>query len=153
MAVITFYGKPNCVNNSKQRDILTAAGHTVIVRDILQHPWTQESLFDFLKSRPFEQWFNRTAPAIKSGSLNPDDLSDTEALHMMVEAPILIKRPLLEFEEYKLSGFDATELDAIIGLDPLDGDQQRTATLIEDVKVCPHLTTSHDCDTLEKKAS
>ena len=153
MAVITFYGKPNCINNRKQRDILTAAGHSVIVRDILQHPWTRESLYEFLKSRPFDQWFNRTAPAIKSGSLDPDVLSDSEALHMMLEAPILIKRPLLEFEGYKLCGFDAIELDAIIGLDPLDGNKQQTASLIEDVKVCPHLASTNDCDTLEKKAS
>ena len=55
MAVITFYGKPNCINNRKQRDILVQAGHTVVVRDILAQPWTQESLLSFLQSRPFSR--------------------------------------------------------------------------------------------------
>lgn len=141
MAVITFYGKPNCINNRKQRDLLIQAGHTVMVRDIRLQRWTQESLHSFLKSRSFEEWFNPSAPDIQSGNLDPDILSDSEALHLMLEAPNLINGPLLEFDDYRLCGFDAEELDAIIGLEPLNGDQQRTAS------------RSREGITLEKKAS
>lgn len=154
MAIMTFYGKPNCVNNRKQRDRLIAAGHTVIVRDILQFPWSTELLHSFLKSRPFEAWFNRTAPSIKSGHFNPDELSDSEALNLMVENPILIKRPLLEFDTYKLAGFDVTELDALIGMEPVKGSGWEIgAKATENFSLCPHLGSSDNCDTLEKKAS
>lgn len=118
MAVIAFYGKPDCVENRRQRDRLIAAGHTVIERNISKIPWTSEHLYSFLKSRPFEAWFDRSAPGIVAGHFVPDILTDTEALNAMLVAPGLIQRPLLEFDEFKLCGFDAEELDALIGMDP-----------------------------------
>ncbi|MCF7975044.1 MAG: nitrogenase-associated protein [Phycisphaerae bacterium] len=154
MAIITFYGKPNCVNNRKQRDRLIAAGHTVIVRDILQFPWTADLLHSFLKSRPFDAWFNRNAPAITSGWIEPEVLTDTEALNTMLELPILINRPLLEFDEYKLCGFDIEELDALIGLTPIQGGEHDIhAQFKKNMTVRPHGHTPDHHDTLEKKAS
>jgi len=151
MAIITFYGKPNCVNNRKQRDRLIAAGHTVIVRDILRFPWTADLLHSFLKSRPFEAWFNRSAPAITSGWIEPEVLTDTEALNAMLELPILINRPLMEFDEYKLCGFDAGELDALIGLPPIEHDVN--AQFKKNMTMRPHGDMPGHFDTLEKKAS
>ena len=44
MATIQFYQKPGCVTNARQKRMLEAAGHTVIARNLLAEPWTEESL-------------------------------------------------------------------------------------------------------------
>ena len=69
MAVITFYGKPNCINNRKQRDILIQAGHTVLARDILLHHWTQESLLGNLISTDRSDYISQEGIDILVGEI------------------------------------------------------------------------------------
>jgi len=47
MTIITFYEKPGCGNNTKQKVLLAAAGHQVIPRDLLAEPWTKQRLLEF----------------------------------------------------------------------------------------------------------
>ena len=47
MANVTFYEKPGCRNNTKQKILLLAAGHNLEAKSLLTEPWTPETLRPF----------------------------------------------------------------------------------------------------------
>ena len=119
MATVVFYEKPGCRGNAHQKGLLEASGHTVIARNILKTDWMRLQLLPFLQSLPVSSWFNRNAPLVKSGAVDPDsfDTADvTTVLSMMIENPILIRRPLLEVDGVCRAGFDAEAIHQWIGL-------------------------------------
>ncbi len=135
MAEIIFWEKPGCKGNSRQKEILLASGHELIVRDLLTENWSEESLAHFFGDRPVSDWFNITNPRVKSGELIPSEIVAAEALKMMVVEPLLIVRPLMQVGEQRLSGFDVEQVHNWIGLS-LDSVGER------DPKNCPCVTTS-----------
>jgi nitrogenase-associated protein len=120
MSELVFYEKPGCIGNGMQKSLLRSQGISFQVRDLLSHPWTAASLRDYFGTSAVTEWFNSSAPAIKSGEIAIGSLSEAEALALMLQDPILIKRPLLEFGDLKQSGFIAGPvLDALeVNLDP-----------------------------------
>lgn len=116
MARIVFYEKPRCVGNARQRALLIRSGHELEVRDILSEPWTADRLRPFFGGRPVGEWFNRSAPRVKSGEVTPDELSEQEALTLMLQEPLLIRRPLMQVGDQCRAGFDMAEVDAWVGL-------------------------------------
>jgi nitrogenase-associated protein len=116
MAVVTFYEKPGCKGNLRQKTLLAAAGHTVQAKSLKTEPWTADRLLAFLGKVPVSAWFNPAAPDIKSGEIVPENLSFEDALHMLLHNPLLIRRPLMEIGEERVVGFDIAAVDAWIGL-------------------------------------
>ena len=116
MAVVTFYEKPGCKGNLRQKTLLAAAGHTVQAKSLKAEAWTTERLLAFLGPLPVAQWFNRSAPAVKSGEIVPENLGFEHALHLLLENPLLIRRPLMEVGEERMVGFDTAAVDAWLGL-------------------------------------
>ena len=116
MVEVLFFEKPGCVNNRRQKALLAAAGHRVVARDLLQEPWTPEALARFVRPLPKAQWFNPSAPRIKSGELDPAKLTEEAALAAMVADPLLIRRPLMQVADQCRVGFDPVAVHAWIGL-------------------------------------
>lgn len=116
MTIVTFYEKPGCVNNARQKVLLAAAGHTVLAKNLLSEPWSKERLLAFFGKRPVAEWFNRAAPKVKSGEIVPEMLDAETALALMRAEPLLIRRPLIEADGQRLAGFDAEVIDAWLGL-------------------------------------
>lgn len=137
MSELVFYEKPGCVGNGMQQGVLLSQGVRFEVRDLLSEPWSVERLRPFFADKPVAAWFNETAPAIKSGEIAIHDLSETEALALMIQTPILIRRPLLAFGALKQSGFAAGPvLDALgVVLDAAD-----------DLQSCPMIDTPTVCE-------
>ncbi|EIZ79693.1 hypothetical protein WSK_1773 [Novosphingobium sp. Rr 2-17] len=135
---VRFYEKPGCVTNKRQKALLIAAGHAVEARDLLAEPWTAGRLMAFFGALPPHQWFNRAAPAIKSGEVDPDGLDHATAMALLLADPLLIRRPLIEAGDWRCTGFDLAALDQAIGLPsvapegPLEGCAHG-----ESVRVCP----------------
>lgn len=100
------------MNNTRQKALLAEAGHLLIVYNLLQQPWVeqQDKLFSFFGNTPVNDWFNRSAPAIKNGGVIPERLNEKQALELMVNDPLLIRRPLLEIEGKRFIGFDTAVL-------------------------------------------
>lgn len=115
MAVVTFYEKPGCRNNTRQKQILTEAGHQVVALDLLREPWTVERLQAFFGDRPVAEWFNRAAPRVTSGEVVPEALDAANALGMMLADPLLIRRPLIEVDGRRMIGFAAADLAPLLG--------------------------------------
>ena len=136
MAVVTFYEKPGCKGNLRQKTLLAAAGHSVHAKSLKAEPWTAATLLAFLGALPISEWFNRSAPAVKAGEIVPEALDFENALCLLLENPLLIRRPLMQVGETRMVGFDATAVDAWIGL--------RGVALPEgDIEACVHGPTGH----------
>lgn len=120
MTCIVFYEKPGCASNRRQKQLLRAAGFELQVRDLLQEPWSAEQLRPFFGERPVAEWFNRAAPAIKSGEVDPQALSAEQALELMLAQPLLIRRPLISGANLRLAGFDPLALNALLPEDRLE---------------------------------
>jgi nitrogenase-associated protein len=116
MATVTFLEKTGCSGNALQKKLLAASGHEVQARDLRQVNWTNTSLLDFLAGLPVDRWFNRSAPAIKSGEIVPEELDEATALALLRDNPLLIRRPLLQVGKERMVGFDAERIHAWIGL-------------------------------------
>ncbi len=130
MANVIFYEKPGCINNTKQKILLQGAGHDLQVHNLLTTPWTEERLRQFFGHRPVKDWFNPTAPRIKSGEIVPSKLDEETALKLMIVDPLLIRRPLIQVEDVCLVGFDLDYIDSWIGLKAKD-------SVTEDLETCP----------------
>lgn len=138
MAFIQFYEKPGCINGEKQKHILAKAGNVLECVNILEYPWSREELTQFFAVSEPSLIMNHTAPAIKKGEIVPADLLYEDAVSLMLEDPILIKRPLIQVDGLSIQGFTDERLTPYLGA--WDGE--------EDVVTCPNLQTL-SCD--EKK--
>ena len=143
MVTVIFYEKPGCINNTKQKSLLSTAGHTVDARNLLTEPWTPDRLRQFFGDRPIATCFNRTAPAIKSGQVQPELLKDDVALALMVQDPLLIRRPLMQVGDRCEVGFDKELVDQWIGLQAVKGKQEKRDRLIhQDLETCPNVAAT-----------
>ena len=92
----------------------------MVAYSLLTEPWTAEKLRSFFGNRPVIEWFNKAAPRIKSGEVNPENISAENALVMMLRDPLLIRRPLIQVGDKREVGFDVEKIDAWIGLKAVD---------------------------------
>ena len=137
MAIVLFYEKPGCINNTKQKVLLAAAGHTVQAKNLLTEKWTAQRLRAFFGDLPVAEWFNHSAPRVRDGEIWPHRLTGAQAIAMMLEDPLLIRRPLMEVDGQRRVGFDQDEVERWIGLGSklignLIGKARR-----EDLETCP----------------
>jgi arsenate reductase-like glutaredoxin family protein len=72
---VTFYEKPGCAGNARQKEILRQAGLRLEVRNLLAEPWTPERLRPFFGERPVGDWLTSppraSNPARSIPSLSP----------------------------------------------------------------------------------
>ena len=138
MAFIQFFEKPGCINGEKQKNILIEAGNVLECVNILEHTWSREELAPFIVDNEPALIMIHTAPAIKKGEIVPENLQYNEAVTLMIENPILIKRPLIRVDGMSTQGFTDERLAPYLG----SWDRE------DDVVTCPNLQ-SISCD--EKK--
>jgi len=140
MAVIQFYEKPGCIGNKRQKRMLEQAGHHLVVHDLLSEPWSKGRLRRFFGLLPVSEWFNRSAPALKRGDINPERLKSEQALAMMIKDPLLIRRPLMEANGRTWVGFDLQQMDGMLSGVP-----------VGDFEACP--TPNNPCTEQSREAS
>lgn len=139
MATVIFYEKPGCINNTKQKSLLKAAGHDVQAQNLLTEAWTTESLRLFFNNLPVTEWFNRSAPLVKSGDVVPEQMDAETALKLMVREPLLIRRPLVQVGDRREVGFDVELIDTWIGLQAVDDTHKAISQnlMSQDLQNCP----------------
>ena len=118
MTTIIFYQKPGCATNARQKRMLEAAGHTVVAESLLTEPWSAEALLGFFGSTPVATWFNSAAPRIRSGEIAPGKLDASDAIALMLDDPLLIRRPLVEADGQRCAGFDREPVTSLLGHSP-----------------------------------
>ncbi len=113
--IVSFYEKPGCKGNARQKVQLKELGYVVQSVDMISKKWEQESLTKFFQGESPHQFVNQRAPIVTSGELDPSDLSEGDLLEQMVNNPILIKRPLLFFRGKFGVGFDSELAAELLG--------------------------------------
>jgi nitrogenase-associated protein len=116
MADVIFFEKPGCGGNARQKALLEQAGHRLTVHDLFAQSWTAASLRPFFGDHPVAEWFNRSAPAIKSGAIDPAAHDEDSAMAVLLADPKLIRRPLMQVGSRRECGFDVATVQAWIGL-------------------------------------
>jgi len=116
MPVLSFYGKPACATNRRQKALLRAAGFDLEEVDLLQHPWQREELAAFFSGMPVSEWFNPSAPQLKYGQVDPAALAAAQALDLLLAEPLLIRRPLLQYGDARMAGFDPGRVEHMLGV-------------------------------------
>lgn len=137
MAEVLFYEKRGCINNTKQKQLLKQAAHTVNAKDLLAEPWSASRLRLFFGDKPLDEWFNHSAPSIKEGKIDPTLMNEEQALEAMCKEPLLIRRPLMQVGNEYCIGFDMAWVDAWIGLKVVNTDQ--------DLENCPRSHEKENC--------
>jgi len=152
VASVVFYEKPGCGTNARQKLALAAAGHTLEVRNLLTEPWTAERLAGFFGDTPVSTWFNPAAPAVKSGAVDPATATADAAIALMLEQPILIRRPLVEAEGVRCAGFDREPIPSLLaaGSAPPRGDLEGCSRPAA-ATPCPAPTLPKPSDTAAKR--
>lgn len=143
MTALVFYEKPGCAGNARQKRLLRAAGVELEVRDLLAEPWTAPRLRAFFGDLPVAQWFNRSAPRVKSGDVDPDRIGAEGALALMLAEPLLIRRPLLEWRDWRAVGFDMAAIGRALAL-------REVPAAPADIESCR--SAAHHCATPEVQA-
>jgi len=133
--LIEFYEKPGCINNTKQKNMLEAQGYTVSPHSILTYPWTVDALRPFFGGMSVVDWFNKAAPRIKSGEVNPSDFDETTAIEAMIADPLLIRRPLINADGELACGFDNDLVDRLL--------EKQDVSNLQD---CPNSAKNNRCD-------
>jgi len=141
MVDIVFYEKPGCINNTQQKKLLANAGHQVECRNLLTEQWTREKLLDYFDGMSVTMWFNTSAPDIKSGAIDPSELSEEAALDLMIIYPLLIRRPLMRVDGEHWVGFETGLVHEWIGLNDITGK--------EDLGTCQQ-QSGHGCNVPDK---
>ena len=113
---VVFYGKPTCVNNRKQVRLLVQAGVDVAQRNIFEVQWSTSRLSRFFNGVPLLDCVNPSAPLVKSKEIDVENLSRFALLQMMCLSPVLIRRPLIVYEDRYWVGFNWKQLCAEMGL-------------------------------------
>ena len=145
MATIQFFEKPGCINNTKQKKLLTLAGHVVFARNLLTHPWTRDQLLAYFGDIPLPRWFNPTAPAITRGGFDPQRQTPESAIDAMLKDPLLIRRPLIEISGEKMVGFDLEAINRIAAIGPTE-DPELNQLMNENLVDCPRQAAGTQCD-------
>lgn len=140
MATILFYEKPGCSSNTRQKQLLRAAGAALEVHNLLTEAWTPARLHEFFAGKPVTDWFNRNAPDVKSGAVNPAAMDADSALNAMLANPLLIRRPLIATGTFRCSGFDWPALAEQLCL-PIPVENTISGNAI-DLEACKHHATA-----------
>lgn len=115
MPHLIFWWKPHCATNRRQIAWLRQAGCQVVVRDLLAEPWQVAHLRGFFGTRPLAEWFNPAAPQMRDGRIDLATLAglgEARVLAQLIAEPLLIRRPLIEFDGRCHCGFDVDWLAA-----------------------------------------
>lgn len=140
MSVVVFYEKPGCMGNHRQKALLSSMGIRLDVRNLLAAPWTAAALRAFFGNEPVRQWFNSSAPQVRSGGLAIDTCDEQEALELMLAEPLLIRRPLLQFREHRQSGFIAGPVFDALGVHIDDAGDLQSCPMSESDSRCGDAT-------------
>ena len=80
-------------------------------RDFFRQPFSEQELRELLDERPPAEVFAWRSPSFKVLRLAPDGLSDDALVHLMLQEPRLIRRPLLLVGKRLIIGADKKALD------------------------------------------
>jgi arsenate reductase (glutaredoxin) len=106
--MVHIYGIPNCGSVKKAFSWLSENGIKFQFHDFKNEPVTEKKIAAWLTLQPLEILLNKKSTAWKGLTLVAQKkcVKESEAIKIMEATSNLIKRPVIEFEDKVLVGFD-----------------------------------------------
>jgi len=114
---IVFYEKQGCAGNARQKKLLNQCGYELDVKNMLENHWSMDELQSFFYGLGINDIVNTSAPDIKNNLIDLEKTTKDDLVKMMIDKPLLIKRPLMIYNGHKLCGFDTNRLSEILNVD------------------------------------
>jgi Spx/MgsR family transcriptional regulator len=113
---ITLYGIPNCDTVKKARTWLEARGLAYIFHDYKKAGASADKLAGWIAAAGLNTVLNRAGTTFKKlPEERREGLDEAGAIVLMVEAPSMIKRPVVEYPGGLLVGFKVEEWEKALG--------------------------------------
>lgn len=113
---IEFYGIPNCDTVKKARAWLEGRGIAYAFHDYKKEGANTAKLTAWCNSAGWETILNRAGTTFKKlADADKANLDEAKAIVLMLAAPSMIKRPVVEHPKGLLVGFKPDQWEAIIG--------------------------------------
>jgi Spx/MgsR family transcriptional regulator len=114
MAIIKMYGIKNCDTVSKARKWLKQSNIEYIFYDIRSDQFNKGALKKWLRTLKFEAIINKRSATWRGLSIKTqEDFLGTKNTDLLLELPIIIKRPILDVDDIIYIGFTADKYKAI----------------------------------------
>lgn len=104
--MITLYGIKNCDSVKKALKFFKDNNLEITFVDFKQTKPTTDQLQNWAAKNDLKTLFNNRSRTYKDLGLAKEDLSDDDKINWMHKEPLLVKRPVVEFNDNVLVGFD-----------------------------------------------
>ena len=84
-------------------------------RDFFADPLSEQELRDLIGNRPPSQVFSWNSPSFKKLGATREDLDDDRLIHLMLDEPRLIRRPLVQVGGEVFVGTDKEAMKRALG--------------------------------------
>ncbi|MFV8282051.1 arsenate reductase (glutaredoxin) [Christiangramia marina] len=111
----TIYHNARCKKSREGLELLKNSGKEFVIREYLKEPLSAKELKLLLAKLNYTPiQLVRTGEKIWKDNYKGKDLSKDELIHIMVEHPKLIERPIIENDKNAVVGRPATEIDKLL---------------------------------------
>ena len=83
-------------------------------REYGKNPFTEKELKELIGNDPIETFLNTRTPLYREKNMKQKPPSKDEAIKLMLKDPNLLKRPVIIKGKNKLTGFNETEVKALL---------------------------------------
>jgi len=113
--MINIYGIKTCGSVKKALKYFDTKGIEYEFIDFKKTPPTKEQVEKWAKGVELKLLLNTRGTKYRTLKLKDMNLSDEEKLEWMVKEPLLIKRPVIEYEDKVIVAFDEAVYDEVFG--------------------------------------
>ena len=103
---MNLYGIPNCGSVKKARTFLESQNLSYTFYDLKTHKLNIAQIRSWAEKVGIDVLLNKKGTTYKKLELSKLNLSDKDKIQKMLEHPLLIKRPIIEFKDSVIVGFD-----------------------------------------------
>jgi Spx/MgsR family transcriptional regulator len=83
-------------------------------REYGKDPLSEKELCDIIEDEPIERFLNTRTPLYREKNMKQKPPTKEQAISLMLKDPNLLKRPVIIKGKKKITGFNETELKALI---------------------------------------
>ena len=104
--MITIYGIKTCDSVKKAQKFFKTHAIEVNFVDFRENPVEPSKVSHWAKQSDLNKLFNNRSRTYKDLELSKETLEDSDKINWMQKEPLLIKRPVIEYDNQLIVGFD-----------------------------------------------
>ena len=106
--MITIYGIKNCDSVKKAQKFFKTHAIDVAFVDFRENPVEPSKVANWAQQSKLSKLFNNRSRTYKDLGLAKENLEDADKISWMQKEPLLINRPVIEYNDDLIVGFDET---------------------------------------------